>query len=66
MLITKKSMFSGKEHTMDIPITEQEYHDWMNSSKLIQDMFPNLTASQREFLMTGTTDEEWNEAFPDE
>jgi hypothetical protein len=26
-------------------------------------VFPNLTPSQREFVMTGITDEEWEEAF---
>jgi len=26
-------------------------------------VFPNLNSSEREFLMTGVTDEEWNRVF---
>lgn len=31
--------------------------------KLIQQAYPFLTPSEREFLMTGMTDDEWNEVF---
>jgi hypothetical protein len=31
---------------------------------LIQDAFPNLNASQREFIMTGMTDDDWDNMFP--
>jgi hypothetical protein len=33
---------------------------------LIQEAMPNLSADDREFIMTGITPEEWNSAFPDE
>ena len=65
MKITKTSMFTGKEHTMEIPVTEEQIKDWKNG-KLIQDAMPNLTADQREFLMTGCTPEEWEENFSEE
>ena len=58
MKITKISPFSGKEHTMDLPITQEEIDEW-RGGKLIQRVWPNLTPGQREFLMTGITDEEW-------
>ena len=66
MQVTRKSQFSGKYHTLDLPITSQELFDYevgKNSGRLIQHVFPNLTASQREFLMTGITHEEWDELF---
>lgn len=30
----------------------------------IQDVFPNMSASDREFMISGTTDEEWDSIFP--
>ena len=35
-------------------------------TKLIQDEFPELSAEQREFLMTGITPAEWLAMFPPE
>ena len=60
MLITKKSPFTGKENTMDIPVTQEQIDHWKNSGGTIQRVFPRLTASQREFLMTGMTDADWD------
>lgn len=65
MLITRRSPFSGKHNTMDIDVTEEQLYEWKNGM-LIQHAMPNLTPGEREFIMTGITDEEWNEAFPDE
>lgn len=66
MKITRKSLFSGKEHTLDLPITPQQLDDWRSRRKLIQEAMPDLTPDQREFLMTGATPEEWANAFPAE
>lgn len=62
MLITRKSMFSGKEHTLEVPCTEAQLRNWQNGMH-IQDAMPNVPADLREFVMTGTTPEEWNEIF---
>jgi hypothetical protein len=50
---------------MDLPITEDQLIDFGRGA-LIQDALWNLTPSQREFFMTGITDDEWNEAFKEE
>jgi hypothetical protein len=60
MKITKKSDLTGVEHTMEIPVTREQIHEWEGGT-LIQRAMPNLTNIQREFLMTGITDEEWDE-----
>lgn len=65
MKITHVSMFTGKENTLELPITQAQYDLW-KSGELIQNAFPNLNANQREFLMTGAVDDEWDQAFPDE
>lgn len=62
MKITKTSQLTGKIHTLDINITESELMRIENrrtSGELIQRIVPNLPMSDREFLMTGITNEEW-------
>jgi hypothetical protein len=67
MRITKKSILTGKTRTIDLPITEAQYARYHAGAELIQDILPHLTPAEREFLMTGITDEEWAVAMgPDE
>lgn len=63
MLITKTSQLTGKTHTLDIPVTNEELMYWEKSGTTIQSALPNLSPSEREFLITGSTDEEWNATF---
>lgn len=65
MLITRISPFSGKCNVRDIPVTEAQMQDWLNGA-LIQNAMPDVSAEDREFIITGITPEEWKEAFPDE
>ena len=64
MKITRKSMFTDVTRTIDLPITEEQLTLW-EEGMLIQKAMPNLSPDQREFIMTGVTSEEWNEAFKD-
>jgi hypothetical protein len=69
MNITKISSLSGIEHTMNINITEEELfriENRYNSKELIQNIVPNLSMDEREFLMTGITNEEWVNTFGEE
>jgi hypothetical protein len=63
MLFEKQSHMTGKFNTMEIPVTKEEVLAWMHSDRHIQDVFPTLSAEQREFLMTGSTPGEWNAIF---
>jgi hypothetical protein len=58
MKITRRSMFSGIERTLEIDVTEEQLAAWQDGM-LIQNAMPNLTAGEREFIKTGVTDEEW-------
>lgn len=60
----RESPFSGKIHTREIPVTEDQYLAWLDG-ELIQHAMPNISADDREFIMTGITPEEWNQAFGD-
>ena len=66
MTITKRSALTGVEHTLEVPIAESAYKAWQHSNTPIQIAFSNLNADQREFLITGATPEEWEEAFGEE
>lgn len=64
-------MFSGKENTMELDVTQEQLDQcWSQNArregKHIQDVLPHLTPDEREFLMTGSTPEEWKEIFGDD
>jgi len=65
MLITRTSAFTGKKNQMELDITEAQIARWQGG-EYIQDAMPQLTVDEREFIMTGTTPEEWAAAFPEE
>lgn len=62
MTITKKSMMTGNLNTMTLNITMAQLEAW-KGGVLIQQAMPDLSPAEREFIMTGTTDKEWKEAF---
>jgi hypothetical protein len=66
MNITKRSSLTGKENTLNIDVTPEQLariENRMNTTELIQNIVPNLSMSDREFLMTGITNEEWIRMF---
>ena len=65
MLIEKQSLFSGKTHTMELPVTHEQIAQW-EAGAFIQDVMPELSDSEREFLISGMTDEEWTECWGEE
>ena len=60
--VTKTSMLSGLQSSMDLPIRQGHIDRWLGGA-LIQDAMPHLSLDQREFLMSGITPAEWDEAF---
>jgi len=65
MQITRRSPLTGEKNTREIPVTFQNIKEWQNG-KSIQDAMPNLSAEDREFIMTGYTPEDWAKMFPSE
>ena len=47
-------------HYIDVKMIDLAAYE---DGALIQDAFPYLTADQRELILTGMTDEMWNDAF---
>ena len=63
MRITKTSQFTGNTNTMEIDVTMEQLMRYEQGEDLIQNIFPNLNADEREFLKTGATSEEWDNMF---
>ena len=62
MIVKRTSPISGKVNQMDLDITPGQYRSW-EEGMLIQEAMPNLTADEREFIISGVTPEEWKEMF---
>ena len=58
MKIKRRSVFSGKENTLEINVSEEQVQSWLHGN-LIQKAMPNLTPDEREFIMTGILPDEW-------
>jgi len=62
MLIYRTSTLSGNASSMNIDVTLEQMASW-EQGELVQNAMPNLSADEREFIMTGITPAEWNEMF---
>ena len=58
MQITRKSFMTGITRTVDLDVTQQQLDNYENGV-LLQDAFPNLSPSEREFIKSGITYSEW-------
>jgi len=67
MWVKMKSALTGHVHEMELLITPAQWKEWNSfNRRMVQDIFPDLTAEEREFLVSGITPEEWAAAFPKE
>lgn len=57
--ITRTSPITNETICMEIEITQDQYDAW-KSGVLIQDAMPDLSADDREYIMTGMTPEDWD------
>jgi hypothetical protein len=62
-VVLRTCMFCKEDSEVTVPA--QGLYDWEHTKK-IQDAFPNLTADQREQVMTGTHAKCWNVAMKEE
>jgi hypothetical protein len=62
MKITKVSMLSKLERSLELDVTAEEIKAW-KAGMLIQDAMPRLNENEREFIMTGITAEEWEKHY---
>jgi len=62
MKITRTSPLTGEIATKDINVTPSQISAW-EGGELAQSAFPNADSDEREFIMTGSTDYDWNSLF---
>lgn len=63
MLVFKKSMLSGEVSSMVLDVTQEQLDQYAAGDSLIQEVFPNLSSDEREFIMSGITPSEWDATF---
>ena len=66
MKLTERCRFNGKIYQMDLPMTQAQWDTASlahQNGALIQDAFHFLNAGEREFVMTGTPPQVWDEMF---
>jgi len=63
MQITRKSVITGIQRTMEIPVNPEDFAAWQAGLGNIQDLMPYLSLDHREFILSGITSEEWDAAF---
>lgn len=59
-VIKRTSPFTGKVNEMKMNVTLAEIEEWQHGDRTIQEMLPNLSVDEREFLITGITPAEWD------
>ena len=62
MFFTVESNITGKITNVVLDVTEAQVLQWVNGAK-IQDAMPQLSAEQRELLLTGISSDEWSALF---
>ena len=65
MQITRKSTVSGVTRTIELDVTQDQL-DKYEAGALLQNAFPGLSPSEREFIKSGITNEEWQALFGDD
>ena len=63
MQITRKSVISGVQRIVEIPVNPEDFIAWQSGYGNIQELMPYLSRDHREFILSGITAEEWDTAF---
>lgn len=65
MKIERVDPYTGKLNTLDLNVTKEQLARYANGT-LLQDAFPHLTPTEREFIKTGLIESSQNELFGEE
>jgi hypothetical protein len=63
MYIKRKSVITGIERTLSIPVNPDDYTSWQTGLGTIEELMPYLTDTDRDFILSGITPDEWDTAF---
>lgn len=59
MKITRKNVITGKIVSREIPVNPEDYFSWKNDLGSIEELMPYLSAEDADYIISGTTAEEW-------
>jgi hypothetical protein len=66
MEVTRVSQLTGKKTTLELDVTEEQMIRFENrkaNGEYVQTIFSHLSPSDREFILSGITNEEWIKNF---
>ena len=62
MIIKRYSKFSGKQTEMDLPVSEEDILEYeQDENRNVNEHFSTLNPQQKEFIVSGMTEEEWDQ-----
>lgn len=64
MMITRTSPVTGEVRTLEIMCSEADYKAWENGA-LIQNVMGYLSPADREYIISGATQSDWDMLFKD-
>jgi hypothetical protein len=64
--ISRKSIISGTVRVKEIDVTPEQIEAYYQQNLLAQVAFPNISDSDREFIMTGIDEEEWKDLMTED
>lgn len=65
MIIVRRSQATGARHERELDVTHQQMAAF-ERGVMVQDAFPQLSAEDREYILSGITPEEWAILYPPE
>jgi hypothetical protein len=63
MIIKRKSVLTGTIRSRNIPVNPEDMALWDTGVVAIEEAMPYLNDTDREFILSGITTEEWKDAF---
>jgi len=63
--IEKISPLTGKVNVMEIEMDPNDYVRWNKGGVAIQEALHYLSVDEREFLISGTSNEDWKQLYSD-
>lgn len=63
MIVTRVSPVTQLTNSRDLDVTEEQLKTYEEGRGLIHRIFPTLSESDREFIMSGLTDDDWDFIF---
>jgi len=63
VLLIRRSPFTDTLHSIVLNEPFEKFMRYYHGEGLIQEVFPDLTPDEREFVMTGITPVEWDSTF---